>query len=137
MSGRTFVDTNVLVYLFDSDEPAKRETARRVLEEEGDGLVLSTQVLQEFYVTVTRKLGRPLPEAEAEAAARDLSALDVVETDLPLVLRSIGTSRDARISLWDALVVEAARSRGCTRLLSEDLQHGRQFGPVRVENPFR
>jgi predicted nucleic acid-binding protein len=79
--------------------------------------------------------GQPLPEAEA--ATRELATLDVVETDLPIVLRSIVTSRETKISLWDALIVEAARSRGCTRLLSEDLQHGREFGSVRVENPFR
>jgi predicted nucleic acid-binding protein len=137
MSDSVFADTNVLVYLFDRDAPAKQRRAREVLEEEGDRLVVSTQVLQEFYVTVTRKLGRPLAEGEAEAATRDLSAFEVVEPDLAMVLRSISSSRGWKISLWDALIVEAARARGCARLLSEDMQHGRLFGTVRVENPFR
>ena len=69
MSGRVFVDTNVLVYLFDGDAPQKQRRARQILDEEGSpgSIVISTQVLQEFYVTVTRKLGKPLKEAEAEA----------------------------------------------------------------------
>ena len=94
-------------------------------------------MIEEFYVSVTRKLGKPLSEQEAEAAARDLSMLDVVEVDVEIVLRSIAGARSHRISLWDALIVEAAQARACRRLLTEDLQHGRQFGGLRVENPFR
>ena len=137
MSDSVFADTNVFVYLFDRDAPAKKRRARQILEEEGDRLVLSTQVLQEFFVTVTRKLGQPLPESDAEAATRDLAAFEVVEPGLAMVLRSISSSRAWKISLWDALIVEAARARDCARLLSEDMQHGRLFGSVRVENPFR
>ena len=138
-SGRVFVDTNVLVYLFDGDAPAKQRKARQVLQEEGaeSRVVISTQVLQEFYVTVTRKLGKPLAPAEAEAAARDLAELDVVELDVGMVLRSMVAARSHKVSLWDALIVEAAEARGCERLLSEDLQHGQRFGRVQVENPFR
>lgn len=139
MSGKVFVDTNVFVYLFDRDAPAKQRRAREILgEEEGAGnVVLSTQVLQEFYVSVTRKLGKPLSEPEAEAAARDLSRLEVVELDVALVLRGIALARRQILSLWDALIVEAAQARACRRLLTEDLQHSRQFGALRVENPFR
>lgn len=137
MSGKTFLDTNVLVYLFDASAPAKRRRAREVVQREADTAVVSTQVLQELYVTVTRKLGRPLPEAEAEAAVRDLASFEVVATDPDLVLRAIARSRQDRLSLWDALVVEAALGSGCDRLLSEDLQDGHQYGPLRVENPFR
>ncbi len=139
MSGKVFVDTNVFVYLFDRDAPAKQRRAREILlEEEGAGnVVLSTQVLQEFYVSVTRKLGKPLSEQEAEAAARDLSRLEVVEVGVALVLRAIAMARRQILSLWDALIVEAAQARACRRLLTEDLQHGRQFGALRVENPFR
>ena len=137
MSDRVFLDTNVIVYLFDRDAPSKRDRARSLLEEGSHAhLVISTQVLQEFYVTVTRKLGKPLAEAEAEAAARDLAALDVVDLDTEIVLRSIAGARAHRMSLWDALIVEAAQARGCEKLLTEDLQHGRRFGQLRVENPF-
>lgn len=136
MSGRAFLDTNVLVYLFDRDTPAKQQRAREVLAAEGGSASVSTQVLQEFYVTVTRKLGQPLAEKDAEAAVRDLAALEVVPIDTPLVLAAIARSRADRLSLWDALVVESALRSGCRRLLTEDLQDGRLFGRLRVENPF-
>ena len=138
MSDRVFIDTNVAVYLFDEDEPRKRRRAREVFESEGAGgrIVLSTQVLQEFYVTVTRKLGRPLSEEEAEAATRKLALLDVVEIDSSMVLQAISLARAHTLSLWDALIVETAQARGCATLLTEDMQHGRQFGGLVIENPF-
>jgi predicted nucleic acid-binding protein len=104
MNDSVFVDTNVLVYLFDADSPEKQERARAILEIEGPSgrLVLSTQVLQEFFVSVTRKLKPPVPPSEAEAAARDLAALDVVEIEVPMVFRAISRSRRHTLSLWDA-----------------------------------
>lgn len=136
MSGKAFLDTNVLVYLFDKESPAKQRRARAVLEAEGSSAAVSTQVLQEFYVTVTRKLGHPMPERDAEAAVRELAALEVVPVDGPLVLSGIARSRKDRLSLWDALIVEAALQGGCRRLLTEDLQDRRRFGALHVENPF-
>ena len=137
-SDRLFVDTNVAVYLFDTDAPLKKQRARDIFETRGrDGrLVLSTQVLQEFFVSVTRKLAHPLPEDEAEAATRDLALLDVVEVEVPMVLRAISLARRHTLSLWDALIVEAALHRGCATLLSEDMQDGRRFGDLTIENPF-
>lgn len=137
MTARSFIDTNVLVYCFDSDEPAKRERALAIMDgAEGSDLVVSTQVLQEFYVTVVRKLANPLPEADAEQAVADLALLPVVRIDARMVLLAIATSRAHRLSLWDALVLHAAIEAGCTRLLTEDLQHGFELDGVRVENPF-
>lgn len=133
---RLFLDTNVLVYAFDRDEPAKRERARALLARSDIQFVLSTQVLQEFYVVTTRKLGRPLAEDSAEAACRELARLVVVPSDSGTVLRSIERSRADKISLWDALIVTAALESGCQRLLSEDLQAGRSFGDLEIENPF-
>jgi predicted nucleic acid-binding protein len=98
---------------------------------------VSTQVLQEFYVTVTRKLRVPLAEERAAAAARGLASLAVVGIDKPLVLAAMDTSRHARLSLWDALIIEAARDAGCERVLTEDLSHGQVIRGVRVENPFQ
>ena len=139
MNGKAFVDTNVFVYLFDQDAPAKQSAARRILETEGPPgrIVLSTQVLQEFYVSVTRKLGKPLSEFDGADAAHDLCAFDVVEVDKEMVLRSMTLSRAERVSFWDALIIEAARTRKCDRLLTEDLQDGRQFGSLSITNPFR
>jgi predicted nucleic acid-binding protein len=137
MRDRAFLDTNVFVYLFDRDAPAKQQRAREIVSDVGAEAVLSTQVLQEFYVSVTRKLARPLTPADAEGAVRDLALLEVVVVDVPIVKRAVTLSRADALSFWDALIVEAARAHGCTRLLSEDLQDGRAFGDLHVENPFR
>lgn len=139
MTDRAFLDTNVVVYLYDADAPTKQDQARRVLEREGrEGrLVVSTQVLQEFYVTVTRKLGHPLSEKSAEEATRALADFEVVAPDAELVLKAVALARKDKLSLWDALIVESALQAKCGVLLSEDLQDGRAWGNLRVENPFR
>jgi predicted nucleic acid-binding protein len=138
MSGRSFVDTNVAVYAADEnpEERVKHEAAIRLLADDPDDLVISTQVLQEFYVVVSRKLPRPLDEDRAARAVRGLAKLAVVGVDAPLVFAAVNTSRTARLSLWDALIIEAARQAGCTRVYSEDMTHGRVIRGVRVENPF-
>lgn len=138
MSARTFLDTNVLVYLFDGDEQPKQQRARDILENAESGeLVLSTQVLSEFYVTVTRKLARPLDPALASEAIGWLGLLSVVSTDTTLVKSAIQTSRSSQLSYWDGLVVAAAARADCERLLTEDLNDGQQIGSVHIENPFR
>ncbi len=138
MSGRSFVDTNVLVYCFDVGEPAKRKRALAILEGDADvgDLVVSTQVLQEFYVTVTRKLKRPLPPPEASAAVHELAKLSVVQIDLAMVLASIADCQTHQLSLWDTLILRSALTASCERVLTEDLQHGFVFESLRVENPF-
>ena len=135
---RRFLDTNVLVYLFDRSSPKKQARAREIVEEYGgrDSLVISTQVLQEFYVTVTRKLAVPLALEEAEQALRGLTALAIVEVETDLVLDAAARSRKHKLSFWDALIVEAALVADCRALLTEDMQDGREFRPLRVENPF-
>lgn len=140
MSDKAFVDTNVLVYLFDADEPQKQTRAQSLLETEGvtGDLVLSTQVLQELYVTVTRKLAEPLPPERAFGVIRGFTtAMSVLGIDAQMVLDAIALSRQHVISLWDALIVQAALSAGCKRLLTEDLQDGWVVKGLRVENPFR
>lgn len=138
MSGRTFVDTNVFVYAVDDDEPAKQSTARSVLAAAQPGEhVLSAQVLGEFFVTVTRKLARPLAPARAAEAVQWLTLLPAVSIDAALVTRAVHIRNEAQLSYWDALVVAAAARAGCRRLLSEDLNDGQEIAGVRVENPFR
>ena len=136
---RVFLDTNLLVYLFDRDAPAeKRQRAARLLQEEAiDGrAVISTQVLQEFYVALTSKLARPVPSEEAEEAVRNLNALPVIQVDPQMVLAAIRQGRHHRLNFWDALIYQAAVEAGCDTLLTEDLNDGQQIGPVRIENPF-
>jgi predicted nucleic acid-binding protein len=136
---RTFFDTNVLVYVFDRDSPDRSRRAHELMREHvaSGGLLISTQVLQEFYVSITRKLARPLPEDAALAALRRLATLPTVQVDGRLVLEAARRSQVLRLSFWDTLIVQAALEGGATRLLSEDLQHGRSIDGVAIQNPFR
>ena len=132
-----FVDTNVLLYAVStaSDEADKRVTARAILDR--DDLVLSSQVLQEFYVQATRatKADR-LPHDSAVNLIESWLRFRVIETTVPLVLQALATAARWRISYWDAAIIEAARRGGCPEVLSEDLQPGMNFGGVTVRNPF-
>ena len=138
MTGKTFLDSNVLVYSVDESpvETAKHAIAVELLSGPADDLVISTQVLQEFYVVTTRKLRNPLSEERAAKAVRGIAKLDVVGIDVPLVLAAVETSRAAKISLWDALIIEAASRAGCDRVLSEDLNADQVISGVRIEDPF-
>lgn len=138
MAERTFLDTNVLVYVFDDDAGPRQERAQSVLSEgAADGChVVSTQVLQEFFVVVTRKLERPMTHRDAAEAVSALACLPVVQLDAASVLAAIGRVERLQISLWDALIVQAAIEGGCAHLLTEDLQDGQVLDGVRVENPF-
>lgn len=139
MSARAFLDTNVLVYCYDRREPRKQTRALEIMQGAWRPIdvVLSTQVLQEFYVVVTRKLANPISAEHAEEAVAELAALPVVPCDAALVRTSIALARRYQLSLWDALILEAARTGSCECVLTEDLQDGLQVEGVRVENPFR
>ena len=131
-----FVDTNVLVYVFDDDSPAKQRIARRLLDERADQFVVSTQVLGEFYVTVTRKLARPLATEQAIEALDALCVLPVRGLGVDMVRSAVRRSASSQVSYWDALIIESALDARATVLLTEDLQDGQEFGPLRVINPF-
>lgn len=135
----TFFDTNILVYIFDADAADKQRVARELWRTESAAAraVLSAQVLQEFYVTVSRKLVRPLAAEAAERAVRGFAAHLVVPIDAPLVLAAIRRTQRLQFSLWDALIIEAAITAGATRLWTEDLQHGQRIDGLEVVNPFR
>jgi predicted nucleic acid-binding protein len=137
--GLTFVDTNVLVYAHDRSEARRQPLAKAAL----DGLwdrrtgVLSTQILQEFYVVATRKFDPPMTRPAARELVGVYAAWPVVQVDTALILTASELEERHQLSFWDALVVEAARRAGATRLLTEDLQDGLLVGGVRIENPFR
>lgn len=137
MTEPIFVDTNVWVYAVDAAEPAKRMRAlEATAPAPGRDLVISTQVLTEFYAVVTRKLAVPVSVDDADAMVRQLSVLPVVAIDSSLVVSAIAGSREWQISIWDALILRAAEVAGCRRVLSEDLADGTTYGSVVVENPF-
>jgi predicted nucleic acid-binding protein len=135
---KSFLDSNVVVYLFDQDSPEKKAAVQRLLQTEAatGNILLSTQVLQEFYVTVTRKLAQPLKPETALAAVTRFAALPLVTIDTALILSAIRRSQLDSISFWDSLIIDAALKGGAQRLWSEDLQHGRVVNGMRIENPF-
>jgi predicted nucleic acid-binding protein len=135
---RAFFDTNILVYAFDSSSPRKQSRALDLFDElasKGDA-VLSTQVLQEFFVVVTRKLAAPLSSEHAEEIVRQFAQLPTVVIDPDLILQAIHFTRAHRVSFWDALLVAAAKCAGAAELLTEDLQQGQMIEGVRIVNPF-
>ncbi len=139
MSGeRVFLDTNIIVYAYDRDAGRKHEIAKALLIDlwNAEGGVLSTQVLQEFYVTVTKKIASPLPPESAREIIEDFLTWDVVTNDGEAVLEAIDMQISEKISFWDALVVAAARKGAADVLLSEDLSDGRKFGDLCIRNPF-
>ncbi|MDR2564502.1 MAG: PIN domain-containing protein [Bifidobacteriaceae bacterium] len=134
MSVRAFFDSNVLVYLFDQADQAKRTAAARALEAHEP--VISAQVLSEFYWVTTRKLAHPLTPGAAQAAVAELSNFEVVPLDSTLVQRAVETSQRHQLSYWDALIVEAAARAGCEVLLTEDLSSGSTLRGVRILDPL-
>jgi len=135
----SFVDTNILVYAEDRDAKSKHAIARELvvdLWERGDGVV-SVQVLQEFFVTVTRKLKKPIVASKASEIVNEYLAWTVVENTSGLLLAAIQLLRTEQLSFWDAMVVQAATEAGCDRLYSEDLGSNRRYGSLTVINPFK
>ena len=133
-----FVDANVLVYARDASEGSKHERAVqwvRQLWADRSGRV-SIQVLEEYYVTVTRKLSPGMPTAEARADVRNLFAWRPLPLGPEMLEGAWEVESRFRLSFWDALVVSAAKAAGCDRLLSEDFTDGRDFDGVRVVSPF-
>lgn len=131
-----FFDSNVLVYADDSSAPDKQKRANDLfIDHLQHGMAaLSLQVLQEYFVTVTRKLS-VAPEI-AQRRVEILALANVVRFDVPDVIAAIELHRLTQLSFWDALIVHAARISGAATIFSEDFQHGTVLGGVRVVNPF-
>ncbi len=132
-----FFDTNILLYLYDKRDPVKRTRAVEIFREclETQTLVISTQVIQEFYAAATRKLGLDLVQAQNLVA--DFCQLRVVSIGCSHILSATEIQRRFGISFWDALIVATAQAAGASFLYTEDLQDGQDYGGVRAQNPFR
>ncbi len=140
MSGnRKFVDTNVLVYAHDVTAADKHDRARALLEELWDTRegCLSVQVLQEFFVTTTRKIPKPLDASAAAQIIDDLGRWHVHAPTTSDVLAAIDIHRRTGASFWDAMILRSAHELGCPTLYSEDLNAEQAYAGVRVRNPFR
>lgn len=134
-----FLDTNILVYAYDLDEKSKRQTAKAILADcwNNRSGVISTQVLQEFYVTLTRKLSSKLPASEARDVVSDFlswSIYQIVPTDIG---EASEIGEQYGYTFWDSLVITAARNANAEVLYSEDMQDGQKLGDLKIINPFK
>ena len=136
MSDKVFFDTNVLVYAFDQSELEKSITARQLISDFGTkgDLRISTQVLQEFYVVVT-KVGKLLL-TQAEEIVNEFAEFPLIHVDKPIISRAMKRHQSNVFSFWDSLIVEAALKLGCSQLLSEDMQDGLVIDSMTIRNPF-
>lgn len=138
MTDRYFVDTNILVYSRDTRDPAKHQIARSWVSDlwsSGNGRI-STQVLKEYYLIVTRRLKPGMPLEDARADVRDLQTWKPLDLTSATFEQAWLIEDQMHISWWDALIVAAARQTGCTFLLSEDLQNGQTIEDLTIINPF-
>ncbi len=135
----TFVDTNVLLYAHDRSAGHKHDAARDLLVRLWGSRtgVLSTQVLQEFYVNATRKLPQPLTAARARLIIVRYATWPVHRIDPGDIVAASELEKRHRLSFWDALVIVSARRSGASILATEGLQHGRRFGELIILDPFR
>jgi len=134
----SFVDTNVLVYAFDKSSSPKKRIAQRLMNElmEEDRLRVSTQMLQELFVTLTRKVTGHCSGEEALTVLDDLTAWPLMVVDYAAIRAAVGLAGQAKLSFWDALIVIAAARSGATVLYTEDLNDGQEILGVRISNPF-
>ena len=135
---RHFVDTNILIYAHDWSAGIKHGQAQELLTElwETRTGCLSIQVLQEFYVNVTRKISLPLLPEEAAQIIANLSRWEVHRPSVNSVLEAIRLQTRHQISFWDAMILTSAQQLGCQVVWSEDLSAGQKYGSARVQNPF-
>jgi len=138
MTGKTFVDTNVLVYAHDQDGAWKRERALQCLAELWDsgGGRLSTQVLQEFVVNVTQKIKQPMARSVAREVIRTYASWVESAITPATVIRASEISETWQISFWDGMILAAAEQDGAAEVLSEDLNAGQVIAGLRIRNPF-
>lgn len=137
MAGRSFLDSNLLVYTDDAGHPGKQELAIELIarcRRDQDGVV-SIQVLQEYFVATTRKLG--VDPALARRKVELFGQLPLVSTQLVDVIGAVDLHRLHGLRFWDALIIRSAQQAGCSRLLSEDMQHGRRIDGLEIVDPFR
>ena len=136
-SPHRFLDTNILLYAYDVESPLKRSKAMRLVEQgwksPGD-VSISVQVLQELAVNLEK---RKVSRGEIHQILYDLSAWPVVDNTLMILKMALGEQVRWQLSLWDAMILAAARSVGASELVTEDFSHGQNYGGIRAVNPFR
>jgi predicted nucleic acid-binding protein len=138
MSDRIFVDTNILVYAHDLSAGDRHDRAYAIIESlwEAETGVISTQVFQEFYVTITRKIKNPLKPTEARELMRNYLAWPVLINDPEMTIRASEIEEKNSLSFWDAMIVAAALRLQAKKIITEDLNHGQIIEGILIENPL-
>ena len=138
MSGKFFVDTNILIYAHDLDAGQKNKISRDIIRDlwENRSGIISTQVLQEFYVNVTRKIENPLRKSQARGVIESYLAWPVELNDVRTVLSASEIEERHMLSFWDAMIVASARKAKAEKIITEDLNHGQEIEGILIENPF-
>lgn len=133
-----FLDSNILVYLFDRTDDRKRRIAERLVSQAQERTAISFQVVQETLNVLTSRLRPPMTRADAQGVLDDvLVPIWRVHPSAGLYARGMELREKHGFSFYDSLIVAAALEAGCKRLLTEDLQHGQRIGALRIENPFQ
>jgi predicted nucleic acid-binding protein len=138
MKDKIFLDTNVIVYAYDKSAGEKHIQAKKILADlwESQHGVISTQVLKEFYVTVTQKISTALDKKTASGIIADFLNWEVVVNDGHSILTAISIQQKYCLSFWDALIINSAQESGCAFLYSEDLNSGQKLKNLQIRNPF-
>lgn len=136
MRGKWFVDTKILCYIYSQDERDKAETCIDIIDQlnRSHQIVWSTQVVQEFYVVMTKKYKNDPKMVHAEIER--FSSFQLVVNNMPIILSAIGIQQKNQLSFWDSMIVAAATASKCTRILSEDMNEGQIISSVKIVSPF-
>ncbi len=138
MKDKYFIDTNILVYANDRSEKDKHERAKQIILQgiANENIVVSTQVLSEFYVTITRKIKTRLPVNIAKKEILLLKNIEIIDIDFLCIIQAINISIENNLSYWDSLIIAAAQKAKCNIVYSEDLNPDQTIDSVTIKNPF-
>lgn len=139
MSGnKVFLDTNIIIYAYDISAGSKHEIARKIIIDLWESAlgIISTQVLQEFFIIVTRKIPKPLDISSAKKIIENLLVWDVIINDGESILDAIDIQTKYNYTFWDSMIIQSAIRGGAELLLTEDLAEGKKVNGVMIKNPF-
>ncbi len=138
MKDKYFIDSNIIVYAHDHSEKKKYNISKKLILNGimDENIVISTQVLSEFFVTVTKKIKKKLPVKTARKEINLLKSLQIIEIDIDLILLAIDISQKYKLSYWDSLIISAAKRSGATVIYTEDMNPGQIIESIKIINPF-
>ncbi len=138
MKDKYFIDSNIIVYAHDHSEKKKYNISKKLILNGimNENIVISTQVLSEFFVTVTKKIKKKLPVKTARKEIDLLKSLQIIEIDIDLILLAIDILLKYKLSYWDSLIISAAKRSGATVIYTEDMNAGQKIESIKIINPF-